>query len=143
MLSLDNYHTLNSINSCSGCPSYYHCFATSKRLDDQVEKEGMKLHDYINVANYPEGMYPEYTYQLLMSMVGKYLSKNNNPFLYQKIQEIQRIIDLASDKLIANGYKITEYSNSELDESYCVACQKILKIFDPVQMQIKVLREVI
>jgi hypothetical protein len=86
MLSMDNYHTLNSINSCSGCPSYYHCFATSKRFDDQVEKEDMKLPDFIEVANYPEGMYPEYAYMLLLSMVGKYLSKNNNPFLYQKIR---------------------------------------------------------
>jgi hypothetical protein len=143
MLSLDNYHTLDSINSCSGCPSYYHCFATSKRLDDQVEKEGMKLHDYINVADYPEGMYPEYTYQLLMSMVGKYLSKVDEPLLYKEIQEIEKIIDLASDKLMANGYKITEYSNSELDESYCVACQRILEIFDPVQMQIRDLRSAV
>jgi hypothetical protein len=60
-----------------------------------------------------------------------------------KIQEIELIILLAQDQLIANGYEITEYSSCELDEAYCVACLKILEIFDPVQMQIRELRNIV
>jgi hypothetical protein len=87
MPSLEHYNTLDSLNSCSGCSSYLYCFATSKRFDDQVESEDMELADFVKVADYVEGMYSQYSYELLMSMVGKYLAKNENLSLVSKLKK--------------------------------------------------------